>query len=185
LILVTLLMGIAAVRAASANGSQYTNSEFRFTVAIPAAASTCRSQAPEHDGGLSIFLDSGPDGCEGLQSRPFIGVYANYNSMLAPTPEEVLKLTVGRPAGRLGAAPRGLGIPGMTSASSRWDRDDGWIDIRVAAQGGQSPSKGGKPDEEAPYVNYTVMLHTTRERLAEDIERLRVVLRDVRISQEE
>jgi hypothetical protein len=108
LILVTLLTLMVAACAATANGSQYTNSEFGFTAALPPGASTCRSQAPEHDGGLNIFLDSGPDGCEALQSRPFIGVYASYNSMLAPTADEVLKLTIGHPAGKLGATPRGL-----------------------------------------------------------------------------
>jgi hypothetical protein len=185
LILVTLLLVIVAACAATANGSQYTNFEFGFTVALPPGASTCRSQAPEHDGGLSVFLDSGPDGCEALQSRPFIGVYASYNSLLASSAHEVLKLAVGQPAGTLGAVPRGLEIRGMSSARSRWDRDDGWVDIRVAAQGGQWPSKGAEPDDEVPYVNYTVMLHTTKERLAEDMERFRAVLRDVRISQEE
>ncbi|NJN64801.1 MAG: hypothetical protein HC882_07910 [Acidobacteria bacterium] len=185
LILVTLLASMVAAFAATAEGSQYTNSEFDFAVALPSGASTCRSQAPEHDGGLSLFLDSGPDGCEALQSRPFIGVYASYNSMLAPTPEEVLKLTLGHPVGKSGEAPQGLEIPGMSSASSRWDRDDGWVDIRVAAQGGRWPDNGGEPEQEVPYVNYTVILHTTKERLAQDIERLRAVLRDVRISREE
>jgi hypothetical protein len=73
----------------------------------------------------------------------------------------------------------------MSSASSRWDRDDGWVDIRVAAPGGRGPSTEGEPEEEVPYVNYTVMLHTTKERLGEDLDRLRAILRDVRISREE
>jgi hypothetical protein len=183
--LVVLLMGIVPSSVIAANESQYSNSEFRFTIGLPSQASTCRSQAPEHDGGITIFLDPGPDGCEALRSRPFIGIFANYNSMLAPTPEAVLELTAGRPYGKRGAAPRGLHIPGTSSASSRWDGDDGWIDIRVVAQGGRWPNNGGKLEEGVPYVNYTVILHTTKKRFPEDIERLRAALRDVQILRDE
>jgi hypothetical protein len=179
---VAILIAIAPF-AILANASQYSNSEFRFVVGLPPEAPTCRSQAPEHDGGINIFLDSGPDGCEELQRRPFIGVYASYNAMLAPTAKDVLKLALARPSGRLGRTPRHLQINGRKSAASRWDRDDGWIDIRVVSQGGKWPSEAEDRDKAVPYVNYTVMLHTTPKRLEEDVARLRAVLRDVRISQ--
>ncbi len=185
LIISTLLFVMMASRATYADGSRYANSEFGFTVGVPSGAPTCRSQAPEHDGGLSIFLDSGPDGCEALQSRPFIGVYASYNAMLAPSAEGVLKFASGRPAGKRGTEPGQLEIAGRNSAVFRWDRDDGWIDIRVVAQGGRWPSEGMESDKEVRYVNYTVMLHTTKARLDEDVARLRAVLCDVRISQPE
>lgn len=160
---------------------RYVNREFQFSVAVPAGASTCRSQAPEHDGGLDVFLDSGPDGCEGLQLRPFIGVSASYNAMLAESAEVFLSLIEAGATGKSGTVPQRLEIVGMKSASSRRDRDDGWIDIRVVTQGGRWPNEGAGDKERIPYINYVIMLHTTQDRLDGDVERLRTVLRDVQI----
>lgn len=160
---------------------RYVNREFGFSVVVPTGASTCRSQAPEHDGGLDVFLDSGPDGCEGLQLRPFIGVYASYNAMLAEDPEVFLRFIETGTTGKSGTVPQWLEIVGMKSASARWDREDGWIDIRVVTQGGRWPNEGAGDTERIPYINYLVMLHTTQDRLDGDVERLRMVLRDVKI----
>jgi hypothetical protein len=173
---------IAIPFAIVANDSQYANSEFGFVVEVPPGAPTCRSEAPEHDAGIDIFLDSGAEGCEELQRRPFIGVNASYNAMLAPTADDVLKLTVGRPSGKQGIAPTQLQINGRKSAASRWDRDDGWIDIRVVTQAGTWPSGAEDRDEAVPYVNYTVILHTMPKRLEGDVALLRTVLSEIRIS---
>jgi hypothetical protein len=182
LLVAPLLIAMCAGEQSDTAGKRYSNEEYGFSVELPARAPICRSGPPEHDGGVSIFLDSGPDGCNDLLSRPFIGIYASYNAMLASDAEDVLRMRAESTEGERHDAPKALGVAGLPAASGRWDRADGWIVIRVVAQGGDWPDGGKTAHENVPYINYTVMLRTTRERLEHDLERFRSILRDVQIT---
>lgn len=73
--------------------------------------------------------------------------------VFAENPNEDLENLVSRRDGRRGIAPPDLEVPGMSSAALRWDREDGWIDVYVAAQAGRWPIEEGQHEAEVPYIN--------------------------------
>jgi hypothetical protein len=161
--------------------ASFQNPEFRFSVEVPDSDTTCHGQPYEHDHGLDILLDSGRNGCEALQSRPHIGIYAAYNTTFdAGVDAELQRDCKGVPV-KLGTSPPPLRLGNGPSGVCRLDRDDGWIDIRVVTQAGEWPGKHVDPEDATPYINYTVLLHTTPQRLKNDLAELRTVIGTVHI----
>ena len=169
---------LTAMTLGSCSGQKYTNSTFGFSVDVPAGTPTCRSEPTQPDHGLDMFLDSGPDGCEKLQTRPYLGVFAEYNAAMAPNPDAVLAGLNHLKGIHRGTAPE-LQIPRRPSAVARVDRDDGWVEIWVVTQAWKWPPPAEESD--LSYVNYIVTLNTTPQRLERDLRRLRALLGKVRI----
>jgi hypothetical protein len=145
---------------------RYRNGEFGFSVEIPDGAPTCRSRPPQHDHGIDFYLDGGKSGCKDLQARPYIGAGGSYNAAELPTPETALGSICTHRGSTRGAAPHGLAIAGLPSASCRGNSADGkWIDVFVSAQNGDPAS-----------INYEANLHTTPERFDADLVRFRAFL---------
>jgi hypothetical protein len=176
--LASLGLILTAITLGACTGQTYTNSAFGFSVDVPAGTPTCRSEPTQPDHGLDMFLDSGPDGCEKLQTRPYLGVYAEYNAAMSPTPDAVLDGLNHLKGIHRGAAPE-LQIPKRPSAVARVDRDDGWVEIWVVTQAWNWPPPAEESD--LSYVNYIVTLNTTPQRLERDLPRLRTLLRRIKI----
>ena len=167
-----LLLACVALPSAVAFGAAYVNDEFRMAVEIPRGTATCRSKPPEHDHGIDVYLDAGSSGCASLASRRYVGLYGVFNAAESDSPEAALDGVCGLLGATPSAAPPGLTIAGLHSASCRADLPDQvWVDVHVAAQ---SCDRGEEAD-----VNYAALLHTTREHLDADLVRFRAFLNGV------
>jgi hypothetical protein len=175
---VVALLGMFAV-VMPASAKAYRNKEFGFSVEMPRGLPACAGDDGElRSTGVDFWLDGGPSGCGGLNSRPFISVTGSYNAGFSPSPEERLRhVCHGKPA----EPPPGLAFPGKRSAACRADIDDGWIVVHVVAQGGAWPDPGSDPELHTPWINYTVVLQTKPERFDADLTRLRAVLKTIRL----
>ncbi len=156
-------------------GGQYENEEFQFKVEIPNNAPFCKPEPGEHNHGLDIFLDRGNSSCRELMTRPFIGIYADYNAEFASNASEESRVQCGYLGRSAVRAPRDLSLGFYQSASCRVDHSDEWVDIFVVTQSGKWPL-GGNDNNSTPYLNYKALLHTTRRRLPEDLPKFRKIL---------
>lgn len=167
-------LALSVADSATAALTRYTNEEFGFSVVIPTGASTCRSTPPEHDHGINAFLDSGPDGCDNLETRPYLGAAAFYNASEDTSPKAALGGICTLQGATRASAPAGLDIAGLRSAACRANSaDKAWIDILVVTQTG--------PKGEMSAVNYDANLHTTPQRFEADLARFRSFLKGIEI----
>lgn len=176
-----------------ANAETYRNRDAGFSVEIPRNSPTCRVEPfRDEDGnilywrrddGLDIYLDDGPEGCNGLLKRPFVAVFGTPNAMFDESNAQQLDRYCNWPDGPFErrAPPAGLRLRGIASGACRIDRSDGVIEIIVVAQGGAWPKPHTSPEWKLPMFNYTVSLYTTQQRFDADLARFRAILATVRI----
>ncbi len=173
---IIILFGIIGISLdSSCYGGPYKNEEFQFNVETPDNAPLCKAQPGERNHGLDIFLDHGSSSCRELMTRPFIGIYADYNAEFSPNASEESRLQCSYLGQDVSDAPVDLSFGSYQSASCRVDHSDEWVDIFVVTQSGKWPAGGGN-DNPTPYFNYKALLHTTRGRLREDLLQFRNIL---------
>jgi len=169
-----VLIACGAWAPTAAVAKSYLNAEFRMAVEIPRGTATCRRAPAEHDHGINLYLDKGPSGCASLESRRYVGLGGGYNASEEASPEAALGDICHLFGATQMAAPSGLSISGLLSASCRANLPDKvWIDIHVAAQ---NCDRGDEAD-----INYEATLHTTGEHLEADLVRFRSFLNGVEL----
>lgn len=173
------------VSASASEAQRVKNEEYRFSVAFPAGLRVCDavSGAQPHGFFVHLNVDGGDCGAVAVKSDvSVISVYAYSNATFESSPEEEIagvcrEGVTGAMSGRL----KGLAFVGHHSARCQVQHVDGSVDIYVVAQAGTWPGTQESPELKTPYVNYTASLHTTRDRMAEDLRIFSRVLKTVRI----
>ena len=181
-----LLLGTLAA-AAPATARSYRNAEYGYAVELPRGLPLCiPDPATEHVHGITIWLDDGPAGCHGDETRPYISVSADHNATEYLDAESVSRWSCDPSVeeGTPRPTPGGLTIKGAHSVACAVDItkdwDDGAIVVIVAALGGKVRDTPGW-DPRAPAVVYWIGLHTRPERFDADLARFRAVLKTVRL----
>ncbi len=171
---------VTATLAFSAGAETYENREFGFSVET-GGRPICVGEPYEHHHGVDLFLDSGPEGCDHLDDRPFIGINGDYNAAFMSNAEAVANDFCRSRKGSFLDAPDMLPFDNHATKSCRVDRDDGWIDIVVVTQAWEWPGKHIEPEDDLAWVNYTALLHTNAQRFDKDLAIFRSVLNSIHI----
>ena len=160
--------------AASEQPETFANDELGLEVSFPAGAATCQDAAAKRDR-VAMFLDGGLDGCEQLDQRPYIEIRASENFEKFATPQQAVAELCGSARGD---APPNLSFAARRSAACRSDSPDtSWVDVFVVTQA---------DGEEVAKLDYQAQLHTTLERLRDDVVAFRGFLaHDVRLTRPE
>lgn len=171
------IVGIAATGECSATQHRdYVNEEFGISLQIAQEAPICTTPPGQRDYGITIFLDSGPNGCDSLDARPYVSVIGFYNAGEDESPVAALSDICSSLGGKQVDAPVGLEISRRPSASCRSDSSDKhWTDLYVSTQSESTGRIAG--------INYFAHLHTTSERFDAELVRFRAFLGSIRISE--
>lgn len=172
------LSAIVVVPRTSAQTSTSDIPEYGIRVTIPAGLPVCWAESGTHVHGVGTVLLGST--CENRDDRPAFNIWADWNAMFYASPLDVL---AGHPA-CAGSHPEWAdgvwanAIGGLKTAICRSERQNGRIEIALAAQADKWPDD----IENAPYINYTVNLTTTRTRLDRDLQVVNTFLHSVVIS---
>jgi hypothetical protein len=176
---IILQLILACSIAAPAAAETYRNAKLGFSFQVPAGGIRCSpdpATGPEH--GASIWLDGRGGECGGEVSRPVIVAVGNYNAMFWESPAVANQnLCTG---GDLVKPPR-LELRGHASAACQVMLSNGWVAIKLNVMAGKWPGPHTTPEGNYPYMLYTMSLYTTKDRLKQDIDRLRAAIRSFRI----
>lgn len=165
----------AALLLAAAGQEQETfaNDDLGLAISFPAGSVTCRDDARRDR--VAMYLDGGLEGCAELDQRPHIEIRASENADRFASAQQVVAELCG-PEGK--NAPPDLAFGARRSASCRSDSpDSSWVDVFVVTQAdGQAVAK----------LNYQAQLHTTLERLRDDLAAFRgFIAHDVQLGRPE
>lgn len=171
-----LLMSVSGAEAET-----YQNPEFGIYLDLPSGIHPCREMQHVHDHGPVMFLDPQDSQiCGDFEHRRVIEIFAFYNVVEdAPTLKDFLKSQCRGPRPCL-PAPEGLRIGDFKSEAYRVEHRGGWIDIDVLTQA--VPMERRDPgNASAPWVNYSLELHTDKGHLNGDLVTFKSVLRAIEL----
>lgn len=181
------LLGAAVlIAAASAREPQrLQNDEFGFSVGAPPGTVSCvvASPAGDHRHGFNLLLHPDARGCRSVRPQPYVMILGDYNVVPYATSADWLRSIYKCPRQQPSSdnkGPVGLAFPGHASASCEAQGKGGWVDVFVAAGQGSQPGGTGAPAG-VPYIYHTAVLHTTRDRLEDDVKTFRKILAGVSI----
>jgi hypothetical protein len=176
-----LLTSMLVADVSAAAWQQLHNEEYRFGVTIPSNAISCEEATGGHPTGFSVLLNPTNQGCKSRVPQPYIGVFGEYNVLYDRSPPQAMGRLCEPERSRSHATESpALAFPGHPSAVCEEHESAGWINVFVVAQAGQWPP-GGDEKPGTPYINYVAQLHTTPERLTEDLKEFEKTLATVQI----
>jgi hypothetical protein len=170
----------------SAGQHTYSNEEYGIRVVVPESSYLCPPPESGRDHGPVFMIGYKNNSMRGCdidlnKAARFINIFAGYNAADdSKHLDDLLKSqrnAIGK--GRWQTAPSGLTINGLRTEASRMNHRDGWMDIVVVTQAGEPDPDY---DATAPYMNYTLWLHTNSDSLDEDLRSFRTMLHTIKIS---
>lgn len=165
---------------AATNGLRvYRNEEYGIETRFPAESRVCEALSGDHPIGFYAWLGRQTD-CDVPKppSVSAVNVTALYNTAFYTLPPLSNCRNGSVPRGT-GINLRGLAFRRLRSISCAIRREDGSLEIFVAAQGGRWRGRNRSAETSAPLVNYSAVLKTNPARLERDMATFRTFLSDI------
>lgn len=162
---------------AAAGPRVHRNGEFGIEARFPAGARVCAALSGDHPVGFFAWLGARTQ-CQAAKpsSVSAMNITASYNSAFERSAIVHLECRNGSVPRRSGIDLRGLAIPRLRGGSCAIRRQDGSLEVFVAAQGGNWGRLDRSSVPGAPLINYYARLKTRPERVERDMAAFRAFL---------